>query len=54
MDKDTEKRLADRMSQTVRLGLCEWQDLQSLETYNKIAARLLKDVKYELYGEYIK
>lgn len=49
-----EEKLIERMARTVRIGLCTWQDLQSLETYDSIAKRLLKDIKHELYGEYIK
>jgi len=51
---DEDKELHRRMAQTVRLGLCVHQDLQSPETYDKIAEGLLKDIKYVLYGEYIK
>ena len=51
---DEATELHRRMSQTIRLGLCPHRDLQSLETYDKIANGLLKDIKYVLYGEYIK
>ena len=49
-----EKELLRRMSQTVRLSMCDHPNLQSPETYDKIADRLLKDIKFELYGENIK
>ena len=53
MNKEQEEELTRRMAQTVRLGLCVHQNLQSPETYTKIADRLIKDVRYVLYGEYI-